>query len=107
MSGGEKQRVSIARALSRNPKWLLCDEATSSLDEENTESVVRLLHKTHQEFRPTIFFVSHELETVKRLCNRILVMEKGQLIGEFLNNPQQYEEEPLSYLEKVERSLRP
>ncbi len=53
------------------------------------------------------FFVSHELETVKRLCNRILVMEKGQLIGEFLNNPQQYEEEPLSYLEKVERSLRP
>ena len=67
------------------------------------ESVVRLLHKTHQEFRPTIFFVSHELETVKRLCNRILVMEKGQLIGEFLNNPQQYEEEPLSYLEKVER----
>ena len=107
LSGGEKQRVSIARALSRNPKWLLCDEATSSLDEENTESVVRLLHKTHQEFRPTIFFVSHELETVKRLCNRILVMEKGQLIGEFLNNPQQYEEEPLSYLEKVERSLRP
>ena len=93
LSGGEKQRVSIARALSRNPKWLL--------------SVVRLLHKTHQEFRPTIFFVSHELETVKRLCNRILVMEKGQLIGEFLNNPQQYEEEPLSYLEKVERSLRP
>lgn len=54
-----------------------------------------------------LFFVSHELETVKRLCNRILVMEKGQLIGEFLNNPQQYEEEPLSYLEKVERSLRP
>lgn len=105
LSGGEKQRVSIARALSRNPKWLFCDEATSSLDEENTEGIIRLLHKTHQEFRPTIFFVSHELETVKRLCNRILVMGKGQLIGDFFNNPQQYMEEPLSYLEKVERSL--
>lgn len=105
LSGGEKQRVSIARALSRNPKWLLCDEATSSLDEENTEAVVRLLHKTHQELRPTIFFVSHELETVKSLCERILVMEHGQLVGEFTNNPQDFLKEKLSYLEKVERSL--
>lgn len=105
LSGGEKQRVSIARALSRDPKWLLCDEATSSLDEENTESVVRLLHKTHQELRPTIFFVSHELETVKSLCERILVMENGQLVGEFQNNPKQFLDKKLSYLEKVERSL--
>lgn len=105
LSGGEKQRVAIARALSRNPKWLLCDEATSSLDEENTEAVVRLLHKTHQELRPTIFFVSHELETVKSLCERILVMEHGQLVGDFTNNPRDFLEENLSYLEKVERSL--
>ncbi|MGM0215758.1 ATP-binding cassette domain-containing protein [Enterococcus sp. AZ109] len=105
LSGGEKQRVSIARALIRDPKWLLCDEATSSLDEENTESIVRLLYKIHQEFRPTIFFVSHELETVKSLCHRILVMENGQLVGEFPNNPNQFLDEKLSYLEKVKRSL--
>lgn len=105
LSGGEKQRVAIARALSRNPKWLLCDEATSSLDEENIEAVVRLLHKTHQELRPTIFFVSHELETVKSLCERILVLEHGQLVGDFTNNPRDFLDENLSYLEKVERSL--
>ncbi|MEO1772019.1 ATP-binding cassette domain-containing protein [Candidatus Enterococcus ferrettii] len=105
LSGGEKQRVSIARALSRDPKFLLCDEATSSLDEENTEAVVRLLYKTHQELKPIIFFVSHELETVKSLCERILVMENGQLVGEFKNNPRKFSDEKLSYLEKVERSL--
>lgn len=105
LSGGEKQRVSIARALSRNPEILLCDEATSSLDEENTESVIRLLHKVHEEFQPTIFFVSHELETVKSLCKKILVMENGQLIGELTNNPKQYEEENLTYFEKIKRSL--
>ena len=105
LSGGEKQRVSIARALTRDPEILLCDEATSSLDEENTESVVRLLHKVHEEFQPTIFFVSHELETVKSLCQRILVMENGELIGELRNHPQRYTEENLTYFEKIKRSL--
>ncbi|MBO1301361.1 metal ABC transporter ATP-binding protein, partial [Enterococcus sp. DIV1271a] len=60
---------------------------------------------THEEFQPTIFFVSHELETVKRLCKRILVMENGHLIGELTNDPQQYEEEDLTYFEKIKRSL--
>ncbi len=105
LSGGEKQRVSIARALTRDPEILLCDEATSSLDEENTESVIRLLHKVHEEFQPTIFFVSHELETVKSLCQRILVMENGELIGELRNHPQRYTEENLTYFEKIKRSL--
>ena len=105
LSGGEQQRVSIARALSRNPNLLLCDEATSSLDEENTESVIRLLQKTHEAFQPTIFFVSHELETVKQLCKRILVMENGHLIGELKNKPSRQKEEALSYFEKIKRSL--
>ncbi|MBF8808020.1 MAG: ATP-binding cassette domain-containing protein [Enterococcus lacertideformus] len=105
LSGGEKQRVSIARALSRNPEIILCNEATSSLDEENTDTVIRLLHKAHEEFKPTIFFVSHELETVKSLCKRIFVMENGQLIGELMNNPKRYEEETLTYFEKIKRSL--
>ena len=59
----------------------------------------------HEEFQPTIFFVSHELETVKSLCKKILVMENGQLIGELTNNPKQYEEENLTYFEKIKRSL--
>ncbi len=105
LSGGEKQRVSIARALSREPRILLCDEATSSLDEENTESVIRLLKKTHDAFHPTIFFVSHELETVKSLCQRIFVMEHGRLIGELFNEPQFDEEENLTYFDKIKRGL--
>lgn len=106
LSGGEQQRVSIARALSRNPKWLFCDEATSSLDEENTDMIIALLRKVHQEFRPTIFFVSHELETVKKLCERVLVLEEGKLIGDIKNDPTRFTLEELPYLTKVERSLR-
>lgn len=105
LSGGEQQRVSIARALSRNPKWLFCDEATSSLDEENTDMIIALLRKVHQEFRPTIFFVSHELETVKKLCERVLVLEEGKLIGDIKNDPTRFTLEELPYLTKVERSL--
>lgn len=105
LSGGEKQRVAIARALVRQPEILLCDEATSSLDEENTESVLRLLQKIHQEFGITIFFVSHELDTVKKLCNRVLVLEAGQLLGTVENQPEQIIAQDISYLEKVKRRL--
>lgn len=105
LSGGEKQRVALARALTRNPTVLLCDEATSSLDEENTEDVIRLLQKIHQEFPVTIFFVSHELDTVKKLCERVLVMEEGQLLGEVDNQPIDLSKNKIPYLEKVQRRL--
>lgn len=105
LSGGEKQRVALARALVRQPDVLLCDEATSSLDEQNTDEVVRLLQKTHQEFGITIFFVSHELETVKKLCQRVLVMEAGKLLGEVENQPVVIQTNDSSYLETVQRRL--
>lgn len=105
LSGGEKQRVALARALTRNPTVLLCDEATSSLDEENTEDVIRLLQKIHQEFPVTIFFVSHELDTVKKLCERVFVMEEGQLLGEVDNQPIDLSKNKIPYLEKVQRRL--
>lgn len=104
LSGGEKQRVALARALVRKPKILLCDEATSSLDEETKGEVLRLLHSIHETFAPTILFVSHELSAVQQICQRVLVMEEGRLLGEFPNNPKLVEDSS-SYLETVKRSL--
>lgn len=105
LSGGEKQRVALARALTRNPDVLLCDEATSSLDEENTEDVIRLLQRIHQEFPVTIFFVSHELDTVKKLCERVLVMEDSRLLGSLKNDISYSDKIDTSYFEKVQRRL--
>lgn len=105
LSGGEKQRVALARALTRNPDVLLCDEATSSLDEENTEDVIRLLQRIHQEFPVTIFFVSHELDTVKKLCERVLVMEDSRLLGSLKNEISYSDKTDTPYFEKVQRRL--
>ncbi|MGY3766348.1 methionine ABC transporter ATP-binding protein [Vagococcus vulneris] len=79
LSGGQKQRVAIARALVKSPKLLLLDEATSSLDEQTTSEVVNLLKKIHQEMQITMVIVSHELETIKALCSRAIIMENGRL----------------------------
>lgn len=105
LSGGEKQRVALARALTRNPDVLLCDEATSSLDEENTDDVIRLLQRIHEEFPVTIFFVSHELDTVKKLCERVLVMEDSRLLGVVDHQPTYLSKSDTPYLEKVKRRL--
>lgn len=105
LSGGEQQRVAIARALVRQPEILLCDEATSSLDEENTAAILRLLKDSHDRFGITIFFVSHDLTTVKQLCERVLVLEAGHLLGTVDNQPQLATEATMSYLEKVQRRL--
>jgi D-methionine transport system ATP-binding protein len=80
LSGGEKQRVAIARAIVVKPKYLLCDEATSSLDPANGHEIVKILKKIHHEQNFTIVFISHQVEIVKDLCNRILVMDKGKII---------------------------
>lgn len=79
LSGGQKQRVAIARALVNNPKMILCDEPTSALDEKSTADILELLKKVHQEFQPTIVFVSHELAAVKALCQRAAILEAGKL----------------------------
>lgn len=105
LSGGEKQRVAIARALVRQPEILLCDEATSSLDEENTAAILRLLKDSHQAFGITIFFVSHDLDAVQKLCNRVLVLDKGRVLGEVNNIPELVFESESSYLDKVRRRM--
>lgn len=94
LSGGQKQRVGIARALTTDPSILLCDEATSALDPETTESILQLLERIHQELNITMLIVTHEIQVIQRLCNRVAVMERGKVVEQgtvldVFSNPQQ------------------
>lgn len=80
LSGGQKQRVSIARALANNTKILLCDEPTSALDAETTSSVLELLKKVNKDFGVTIVIITHELDVVKSICNKVVVMSDGKVV---------------------------
>jgi D-methionine transport system ATP-binding protein len=80
LSGGQKQRVAIARALSCSPKILLCDEATSALDPKTTDSILALLKKINSLYGITIILITHEMDVVKRICNRLAVMVDGELV---------------------------
>ena len=80
LSGGQKQRVGIARGIITRPKILLCDEPTSALDENTKREIVALLRRVSQEFNVTILIVTHELDVVKRLCERVAVLENGKLL---------------------------
>src|SRR5690606_7799770 len=80
LSGGQKQRVGIARALALNPKILLCDEATSALDPQTTKSILQLLKRINKEYNITIMIITHEMSVIQEICNRVAVMEKGEII---------------------------
>ncbi|MGG7178204.1 methionine ABC transporter ATP-binding protein [Clostridium paraputrificum] len=82
LSGGQKQRVGIARALATNPLILLCDEATSALDPQTTESILELLKKINKEYNITILIITHEMNVIKDICNKVAVIEKGEIIEE-------------------------
>ncbi|HEM8293991.1 TPA: ATP-binding cassette domain-containing protein [Providencia stuartii] len=82
LSGGQKQRVGIARALINNPQILLCDEATSALDPQTTRSILQLLKKISREQNITILLVTHEMEVIEQVCNRVAVMEAGKVVEE-------------------------
>lgn len=79
LSGGQKQRVAIARALSSDPKILLCDEATSALDPNTTQSILELLKQIHDQLGITIVLITHQMEVVKKICNRIAIMDQGEI----------------------------
>lgn len=79
LSGGQKQRVAIARALALNPKILLCDEATSALDPQTTKSILRLLLDIKEKYNITIIMVTHQMEVVKEVCDRIAILNDGIL----------------------------
>ncbi|OZI11114.1 methionine ABC transporter ATP-binding protein [Bacillaceae bacterium SAS-127] len=82
LSGGQKQRVGIARALANNPSILLCDEATSALDPKTTVSILRLLKKINRELNITIVLITHEMNVVKEICDRMVIMQDGKVIEE-------------------------
>lgn len=79
LSGGQKQRVGIARALAASPDVLLADEATSALDPETTAEVLKLLKRTNKELGITIVIITHEMDVVKSISDRVAVMEDGQI----------------------------
>lgn len=80
LSGGQKQRVGIARALALSPSILLCDEATSALDPQTTESILALLKKINRELGVTILLITHQMQVVQRICNKVAVMENGRIV---------------------------
>ena len=80
LSGGQKQRVGIARALTTTPDILLCDEATSALDPQTTESILKLLKKINKEMGVTILLITHQMQVVQMICNKVAVMENGKVV---------------------------
>lgn len=80
LSGGQKQRVGIARALAAGPAILLADEATSALDPETTVEVLDLLKRINTELGVTVLVITHEMEVVKTIADRIVVMEEGRIV---------------------------
>lgn len=80
LSGGQKQRVAIARALANDPEVLLCDEATSALDPKTTSSILRLLKKLNRKLSLTIVIITHEMQVVKEICNKVAVMDDGKVV---------------------------
>jgi D-methionine transport system ATP-binding protein len=82
LSGGQKQRVAIARSLITNPQVLLCDECTSSLDPQTTSKILELLKKINKELNITILLITHEMDVIKSICDKVAVISNGSIIDQ-------------------------
>lgn len=92
MSGGEQQRISIARAVAKNPEILLCDEPTGALDYETGISILSLLKKVNQDMKKTVILITHNAD-IAQMADRVIKMRSGEIIEDFINlNPLSVEE---------------
>lgn len=92
LSGGQKQRIAIARALSTRPDILFCDEATSALDPQTTQSILNLIREIQQKMNLTVVMITHQMEVVRDICNRVAVIDDGKIVelskvSEVFSNP--------------------
>lgn len=104
LSGGEKQRVAIARALANSPRVLLCDEPTSSLDPNTTAEILGVLEDVNKKLGVTIVIVSHEMEVIKSICNRVTVLANGEIYDTVLIEPsriQKIDNHPRYFVEQL------
>lgn len=94
LSGGQIQRVVIAIALSRNIKLLLLDEPTTALDEENKKNIINLINDLKKRLNILILFVTHDIDSIKNICDEIIILKNGKIIEkgltqEILNSPKE------------------
>ncbi|MBG0718573.1 ATP-binding cassette domain-containing protein [Microbacterium sp. 2C] len=104
LSGGEKQRVGLARALITRPSLLLCDEPTSSLDTSTTADILRVLDGARTRYGTTVVVITHDLDVVKAICDRVALLERGALRELFRIRKTDYRTLP-NYYDQVKREL--
>jgi len=107
LSGGQKQRVAIARALITKPQVLLCDEATSALDPKTTKNILDLIKDLCNKLDVTVVLITHQMEVVDKICDRVAIMEGGRVIevntlNGLINNPK--EKESIEFLKHIKIS---
>lgn len=105
LSGGESQRVAVARALISEPSILLCDEPTSALDPQNAAEIVSLLKQVNREYQTTVIVVNHDFDVIKQLCQRSVILDKGQLVKVVDIRPQEAEPVFENYYERAVAAL--